>query len=382
MRRVGAIGRVGPVVPLALALAAVLAPPVAAQRPHWEDVVVTMGGSAEEYRGNLSSVSVPVVDSTDRAAAAVGELGLRGSLVLLSYADGRDRAALSFDGGLRQFAATGFELRDYAPREWVGRLGATWNEGIGDLGRASLQLGARTRSVSDRPPMPLFLQPGFSSYSGTGVFRLRAIQGVRFDAQVEAEWVDYRAGRLVPQLDLLDRRFEGLEVGAEWGVGWTIRFYGGYRWSDYRHQASFDPEDPYRRDHAFHAGATWTWQGPVIAQMGIEGTLNRSNSRRPEYDAVALRALVSAPLPRDFGLNLFANITGKNYLHDTDFARLVPGEEADNASIVYVDVSRPLAYDLDGALRLGWTRAETDIGTSYFQRFGVTFLLNYRPGTY
>jgi hypothetical protein len=57
----------------------------------------------------------------------------------------------------------------------------------------------------------------------------------------------------------------------------------------------------------------------------------------------------------------------------------VPGEEADNASVVYLSLTRPLAVDLDGALRVGWTRAETDIGESYFRRFGASFLLHFRP---
>ena len=361
--------------------AATLAAPAAAagQAPTWQDLVVTMGGSAETYRGNLSSVSVPVVDSSDHASAAVGELGLRGSLVILADGEGRPRAELAFDGGLRQFAATGFELRDYAPREWVGRATATWHQRLGELGRATLRVGGRGRSVSDRPPMPLFLQPGFAAV-GTGVLvRLREIEGVRFDAEVDAEWTDYRAGSVLPQLDMLDRRSRGLELGAEWGVGWAVRFYGGYRWSDYPDQPSFDPDDPYRRDNALHAGALWTWQGPVIAQLGVEGTLNRSNSRRPEYDAVSLRTLVSAPLPWGFGANLLAVLTGKSYLQENEYARLVPGEEADNASVVYLDLNRALAPDLDAALRLGWTRAETDIGGAYYERFGVGFLLNYRP---
>lgn len=365
----------------AVALAALAPASLMAQTtPRWQDLVVTMGGSGETYRGNLSSVSVPIVDSSDQVSAAVGEVGLRGALVLLADGDGRPRAALTFDGGLRQFAATGFQLRDYAPREWVGRATATWDERLGELGRATLRVGGRGRSVSDRPPMPLFLQPGFSAVSTGILLRAREIDGVRLDAEVEAEWADYRPGRRLPQVDLLDRRSRGLELGAEWGVGWSVRFYGGYRASDYPDQASFDPDDPYRRDRAFHAGALWTWQGPVIAQLGLEGTLNRSNSRRPEYDAVALRTLVSAPLPGRFGVNLLAVLTGKSYLSELEYARLVPGEEADNASVVYLDVNRPLTYDLDAALRLGWTRAETDIGDAYFQRFGIGFLLNYRPG--
>ncbi len=30
-------------------------------------------------------------------------------------------------------------------------------------------------------------------------------------------------------------------------------------------------------------------------------------------------------------------------------------------------------------VRLGWTRAETDIGDAYYQRFGFSFFFNYRP---
>jgi hypothetical protein len=63
----------------------------------------------------------------------------------------------------------------------------------------------------------------------------------------------------------------------------------------------------------------------------------------------------------------------------TEFAQLVPGEEADNASVIYVEATRPLLLNLDGAVRFRWTRAETDIGNSYFERFGASFLFRYRP---
>jgi hypothetical protein len=57
----------------------------------------------------------------------------------------------------------------------------------------------------------------------------------------------------------------------------------------------------------------------------------------------------------------------------------VPGEEADNASIVFVEASRPVFENLESAFRVGWTRAEEDIGGSYFERFGVSVLFRYRP---
>ena len=107
--------------------------------------------------------------------------------------------------------------------------------------------------------------------------------------------------------------------------------------------------------------------------------MNRSNSNRPEYDAVSLRAEAGLPLPHEFNLNFFALLTAKDYLEETEFAQLVPGEEADNASVVYLEAGRPLMVNLYGALRFGWNRAETDISDSYYERFAATVLFRYRP---
>ena len=51
-------------------LAAALAPQPVTAQVRWSDLVFTMGGSAERYTGNFSSVTVPVVDSTDLATTA------------------------------------------------------------------------------------------------------------------------------------------------------------------------------------------------------------------------------------------------------------------------------------------------------------------------
>ena len=211
---------------------------------------------------------------------------------------------------------------------------------------------------------------------------LREVRGIRLDTEVRGELSDYRALDLVSQLDLLDRRARGAEIGASWGHDLTVRFYGGYTAFRYPEQGTSFPPDPFRRDRTFHLGTQWTYSPPssdIFAQIGVAGTINRSNSRRPEYNAVSVRANVFAPMPNEFGLNLFAVLNGKSYFTATEFARLIPGEEADNASVVYVQVDRPLATNLTGAVRLGWTRAETDIGNAYFQRYGGTFFLRYRP---
>lgn len=347
-----------------------------------QDLVFTGGFSVEGYAGNLYAVTVPIVDSTEHARATVGEFGARGSVLLLARSG--NTVVVRFDSGLRQFVATGFELRDYAPREWVGLAEVAWSREWESGDRLVLTAMGRGRTVADRPPMPLFLQPGYVTGRGTMTFRSRPLpSGLRLDLTVDLRGTNYQSLELVSQLDLLDRDSRGLEAGADWGPEqgtWRTRFYGGYRDTDYPRQSSFVPDDPYRRDRTLHLGASWRIESSVVAELGIEGVRNRSNSQRPEYDALSVRGEMGAALPWwDLGVNASAVLTRKSYLHETPYARLVPGEEADNASVVYMDLQRALAENLDGALRFGWTRAETDIGASYYSRVGMSLLLNYRP---
>ncbi len=345
----------------------------------WQDLVFTGGMSVEGYRGNLSAVTVPAVDSTNHASAAVGELGVRGVFSLFSR-DHRN-LLLRMDGGLRQFAAGGFRVRDYAPRELVGQLDLAYQQRVSALGVLQVEVGADGRRVEDRPPMPLFIQPGYLTADARVRLQLYPLKGISLDAEVGGEVADYRTSGLTPQLDLLDRRSLGGELGASWGNSWSVRLHAGLRGVAYRNQGTFDPEDPFRKDRTGSLGATLTYphRSGAFGQVGAEGTFNRSNSSRPEYNALRLQAVVGAPLPLEFSLNLFGALTRKRYLTETDFARLVPGEEADNASQLYLELARPLLVNLDGALRFGWTRAETDFGNAYFRRYGATFLLRYRP---
>jgi len=352
-----------------------------------QDLVFTGGISAERYKGNLSAVTASAVDCivtdlgkrecTNEASAVVGEFGLRGGLLFFNQ---QERSLdLQFDAGLRQFVANGFKVRDYAPREWVGRTDLSYRETLVSLGNLWIRGGLGARKVEDRPPIPLFIQPGYYTLDGEVRFQFLPVHGTFVDVSLMGEKADYSVGELTPQLDLLDRQVLGTEAGFAWGSDWSARLYTGYRASEYRNQGTFDPDDPFRRDRTVSLGATWTLQSPFFAQIGIEGTRNRSNSSRPEYNALSVRSVISAPLPFDLSLNFLANITDKQYLTHTEFARLVPGEEADNASVVYLELARPLLVNLNGAVRFGWNRAETDIGSEYFERYGATFLLRYRP---
>jgi hypothetical protein len=359
-------------------LAALFAPHPVAGQVRWSDLVFTIGGSAERYTGNFSAVTVAVIDSTDRATAAGGEVGVRGRLILFERE--RQGLMLDLDGGVRQAAALGFRLRDYTPREWVGSSSLEFQQSLGSWATGSVRGGVTARSVRDRPPMPLFMQPGYATVNAAVSLVTRSFQGVAFDLVSDIESADYRALQFVPQLDLLDRRAAGFEAGARWGREPSmIRFFAGVRWSEYEHQGSFDPDDPFRRDRTVRAGLGWTHVGDMLVQVGLEGTLNRSNSNRPEYDALSLSAALTAPLPGRLTLSALALLTTKSYVNETDFARLVPGEEADNASIAYAELMRSIQSNLDGGFRVGWTRAETDIGNAYYQRFGFSFLFNYRP---
>lgn len=361
-----------------LAMMNILAQPAGAgAQIVWQDLVFTGGLSLESYRGNLPAITVPAIDDTDQASAVVGEMGLRGSVNLFNKE--KRTLGLRFDSGLRQFATGGFLFRDYAPKEIVGRVDVSYREVVGSLGELWVRGGASGRRVDDRPPMPLFIQPGFGTADGRVRLNLFPIDGVFYDVQLFGELARYGTTNLTTQLALLDREVFGVEVGATWGTDWTIRGYTGFKASGYPNQGTFDPSDPLRRDKTLNLGATWTMQSRFYAQVGVEGAMNRSNSSRPEYNALRLQAFVTFPMPYDLGLSFSADLTEKQYLTDSEFARLVPGEEADNASVVFLEVTRPFFVNLDGAVRLGWTRAETDIGDSYYERFGGSLLFRYRP---
>ena len=198
--------RHGPILSMSsLVLGALLGPVVPGNlvaQVRWQDLVITGGLSAEAYRGNLPAVTVSVVDSTKNAAAVVGEFGLQGRLVFFS----EQERSLDFlvDAGLRQFVAGGFKVRDYAPREWVGRGDLSFRESLSSLGDLWIEGGFEGRRVEDRPPMPLFIQPGFLSFDGSVQIRFVPVHGAYIDARLLGEWADYATGSLTPQLDLLD----------------------------------------------------------------------------------------------------------------------------------------------------------------------------------
>jgi hypothetical protein len=226
----------------------------------------------------------------------------------------------------------------------------------------------------------VYIEPGYGRVVGRVGYTTPRYRDVRFDGTVVVEYADYRTEPAAPQLDLLDRESVGFEVGAEWGDAWAIRVFSAVQAYEYSKQSTFDPSDPFRQDRALRGGLEWTsGESDYFLQLRAEGVLNRSNSARPEYNAVSVRGILATPLPGGLIMNVYAQFTDKNYLTDTGFAQVVPGEEADNSSVIFVEVNRRVASNLSGAFRVGWTRAESNIADEYFERFSGTFLLSFRP---
>jgi hypothetical protein len=232
------------------------------------------------------------------------------------------------------------------------------------------------------PRCPSFSSPGTGVVIASLALDVDGPRGVLYDLELSVSRSDYLAPAFAPQVRLLDRDGATLEAGATLSDGGAsnLRLFLGIEGSRYPRQSTFAPEDPFRRDRTFHGGAAWTYQSTYLVQVAMEGRANRSNSHRPEYDALTVRALFSASLPRQFSFSAYGALTAKQYVHPSEFARLLPGEEGNNASLAYVSLSRSIARNLDGTFRVGWAHAETEIGDAYFQRFGGSFLLHFRPG--
>lgn len=371
------MSRLAPV--LVMALPALAVPGGLEAQLQLRDFVVSGGLSGEGYQGNLPTAGAALRDSTESAAALVGELGIRGDLAWRR--NGATRAWLSVDGGARQFTARGFEQRDYAPREWVGRAEVTGLHPVGDRTVLMAFAGVRGRGVEDRPPMPLFLQPTHRAVTGGGALRVYPEGWELVELSFSGERADYSAPEFAPQIRLLDREMFTTQFSVERAAAEThaIETFLAMDRSAYREQETFNPDDPFRRDTTLRGRIGWSHRGDFLARVGVEGRMNRSNSRRPEYDSVTLDGQLTVAVPGSAIASAYVVLTAKRYRESTPFARLLPGEEANSASLVYLTLSRPVTRNLDSGMRLGWTRAETETGGEYFQRLGLSFLLTYRP---
>lgn len=340
-----------------------------------DDITVTAGASLERYTGNFSVITVPIVDSTEYAIAGAGHWGFTGALGVLR----KPNRTLGFaaEGTLRQLVAGGFQQRNYAPREHTFRAGAHYAELLagGSLSFRALVAG---RGVADLPPMPLYLPPGFLSYSGAAEFARSTGSRFRIDAGIVVEDKDYAGPSVLPDLDLLDYRSVEVRAGgsrlfrssSQTGETSSLRFFAAYLNRRY-------PLQGHRRDHAARIGGEWLLDffgsRGLQVDLSATGTLNRSNSSRVEYNAVNVETEVLKTLGDDYVMSLSGTWADKSYVNPQQF--LVPGEEADNALILYGGLSRRLTSDVRATVGGGWARAETNISGDYYDQFRVSFEL-------
>ena len=345
---------------------------------------IRAGVSGEAYFGDFSSLLVPQLDSSESALAGVGEWSASGVISLIA----REHQTLDvvFDGGIRQFATAGFRLRNYAPREHSGLVVTRYNQHLGS-GSVSAEATVRVRGIADSPPMPLYLQPGYDKYGATIGYNTRIRTNVHVDFAASGELADFAAPVGLPALDLLDRSSVTVRAGAtriltrakenaDPEQGSRVRLFGTYGHHSYPGQGG---EGVLRADQAFGLGAVYQL---TTARLGLTisvgGTLSRSNSPRVEYNA----GRVEADLTWELGANTQIDVKGilarKRHTRPGQDA-LVPGEEADNASVLSATLTRWLGADINGSFRLGWRDVETNISGAYYTRFGGSFFLSFWP---
>lgn len=334
----------------------------------------TLTGRAalEQYGGDFSAVTVPHVDSTEQVVAGASEWLFQFGR---GFAHSTRRLDFIVGGALRQFTTAGFRQRNYAPREHNFSLRSEYTELL-PAGTFSFAAEVDTRGVADLPPMPLYLSPGYGAYS-LDLGLARPISGnMNVDARLRFEEKDYAGPSVLPTLDYLDRRAFELQAGG------TRLFRGPPGTEDYSTLRLFTAYlhhryalQGHRRDHAFQVGGRWYLDRFESRGFRFEaiasGVLNRSNSRRVEYDAIRLEATAQQKLGESYLVQLKGIWSAKSYVRPQEF--LVPGEEADNAAIFDGEVTRVLGAGVSASLGGSWTRAETNISGDYYRRVRLYF---------
>ena len=348
-----------------------------------ENLSMSMGVTTEAYGGNFSAITVPQIDSTDSALAGAGDMGAWGTLILL--ADESRSMSVDFDAGMRQFVTEGFQLGNYAPRELTANVEAAYYQQLG-RGRLSITSTLAARNIADRPPMPLYLAPGYNSGALQTEYGRSLTPTVLVYGRLSGEVKDYAAPRVLPALDLLDRRTATLAAGATKtfaGQSATLdrtamTVFAAYQRHNYPKQGL----GVLRTDNGLQLGVQWTVDRletrGFLFEIWANGTRSRSNSRRVEYNAGRIEADATVELGEDTQLDLYGLWAAKRYTNPQD--ALVPGEEADNAASVAAEVARFLAGGVRAGIGGGWTRAETNISGAYYQRFSVSFNLTVALG--
>ena len=331
---------------------------------------LTAGVALAHFGGDFSAVTQPLVDSAESAIAVANEWGF---LFERIFADSTTSLQFVSDGALRQSVTGGFRQGNYSPREHRFTLRTIYTE---LLGPGTLAVGATldTRGIADLPPMPVYLAPGYRSYSVDAGYSRPVNANTHVDGRIRLDDRDYAGPSVLPSLDFLDRRTFEVQAGStrafasELGNS-SVRLFTAYQHHRYPSQA--------RRDHAFRVGGQWaldrsqSWG--LQFTLNADGTLNRSNSSRVEYNAARIEATAQQWLGADYIALLKVIWSGKSQVSPQEF--LVPGEEADNQATFSGEITRILGPDMSLSLGAEWTRAETNVSGDYYRQARVSFAL-------
>lgn len=331
---------------------------------------LTARTALEQYGGDLSAVTQPLVDSAEIVFAAASEWEF---LLQRGFAGPTRRVVLTAEGALRQLTTGGFLQRNYAPREHGFLLQSEYTE-ILEAGTVTFDANVDTRGVAGLPPMPMYLQPGYLAYSAVGGFTRPVTDNTDVDGHIGLEEKNYAGPSVLPTLDYLDRRSIELQAGVSRlfrGAPGTEGFSTVRAFAAYQHHRY--PLQGHRRDHAVQVGGRWhlerwdTWG--LRFTLNASGVVNRSNSSRVEYNLARIEATGRQRVGGSYLVQLTGIWSGKSYVSPQEF--LVPGEEADNAAIFEGEITRFLGAGMSASMGGSWTRAETNVSGDYYRRVRV-----------
>ncbi len=336
----------------------------------------------------IQTFANPISDTAKRVYAEVGEIGFAGEGTLYEQA-GFGSLGFSFDGGLKQFLTQGFVIGSYRPTQYDARMELDYRRQWG-VNRFAGAVRTRSWGVNDPTPQPMYIEPGYDELAGTVALYRPFGSGKRLGVTAEAYEFDY-APTVYRYLDLLDRSGAGLTVdfgGFQPGAG-RMDAVVSFKYNRYPLQKNGIGAN-FRVDRVYGARLQWDlsraqnddtyWHlGSLMLQLN--GTLNRSNSRRPEYRAVSMEGMMSLYMGGDTEWYVYGRFVAKRYDRgQIGHVILVAGEEADQASIAVVQLNRLLPWnDFQARIRAEWKRSEYHYGSSHYQRLGLSVSLHYHP---
>lgn len=267
--------------------------------------------------------------------------------------------------GLRVLSFT-----DETTTEFVGEMeAALLSAPPGQPVRWRLDLEGKLRTLSDRPSLPAYLEPGrYETWAGGRAaiplvaqfdLELRGNAGlVRYDPKA---WQVLDRDGIVGSLGLSHALGPGF---ARVSVGTTGYYFQGAGRG--------------REDHRWELNVDWSASETLFFQVEGGVAWNRSNLNDFAYRSLRGALLLSAPLGRG-STQLYGAFASKVYTKPTPRGdALVAPSEKDTGSFVVIQYTRSIGDHTTVHLRGEWSRSETGFRNQYFQRLGFGAMISWR----